>query len=107
MGTCSHANWAGDGFCDDGNNNCACDWDHGDCCGDGNNYNQCDECRCLDPSLADLTTGVPGFNQPVASDVTGELVTENLPNPPPTDIVLPGGGGANTPQPPPDDAHSV
>merc|ERR1712146_457582 len=40
---------AGDGFCDDANNNCNCDWDAGDCCGFDNKYNYCTYCLCLDP----------------------------------------------------------
>jgi len=41
--------WTGDGYCDDGNNNCGCDWDSGDCCGTGQNYNYCTDCACLEP----------------------------------------------------------
>ena len=26
-------NWIGDNYCDDGNNNAACNFDGGDCCG--------------------------------------------------------------------------
>lgn len=44
--------WTGDGYCDDGNNNCGCDWDGGDCCGAGNNYNYCQFCSCLEPGWA-------------------------------------------------------
>ncbi len=29
---CEHRAWAGDGYCDDENNGCGCDWDGGDCC---------------------------------------------------------------------------
>ena len=29
---CANASWAGDGWCDGGNNNAGCDWDGGDCC---------------------------------------------------------------------------
>lgn len=37
-------------YCDDGNNNCGCGWDGGDCCGN-NNMNYCDDCECLDPDV--------------------------------------------------------
>ena len=33
---CFKASWRNDGVCDDGNNNCACGWDQGDCCGSDN-----------------------------------------------------------------------
>jgi hypothetical protein len=52
-GTCSNAAWVGDGFCDDGNNNCNCDWDNGDCCGENGKqlqYAYCSSCACADPS---------------------------------------------------------
>lgn len=39
---------AGDGFCDDKNNNAGCDWDGGDCCGPENDFTYCTECKCLD-----------------------------------------------------------
>merc|ERR1712176_367711 len=56
MAACGKANFGGDGFCDDGNNNCGCDWDQGDCCGSsgkGKQYNYCNDCSCRDPSKAD------------------------------------------------------
>merc|ERR1712216_331517 len=51
-GGCGASAYVGDGFCDDDNNNCGCDWDDGDCCGDsGKNkqFNYCDDCECLEP----------------------------------------------------------
>merc|ERR1711907_917137 len=79
-GGCLHASWVGDGRCDDANNNCACNWDKGDCCGtvgdkrcdDENNncgcnwdggdccgvsgdtrqFSYCKACKCLDPAKA-------------------------------------------------------
>ena len=42
--------WKGDGPCDDGNNNCGCEWDGGDCCGDNVNTDYCSACECLDPN---------------------------------------------------------
>ena len=49
-------------MCDDGNNNCACDWDGGDCCGAGKSYNYCDKCECADtrykPDPKDSAPGV-------------------------------------------------
>merc|ERR1712086_1089885 len=45
--------WIGDKFCDNENNNAACQWDGGDCC--NNSYGFWDwycqpNCQCLDPS---------------------------------------------------------
>jgi len=55
--SCGSPSFAGDGFCDDQNNNGACNYDGGDCCVatvDNNQgtvkTNYCDECACLDPS---------------------------------------------------------
>merc|ERR1712025_1198003 len=59
-GSCQNSNWQGDGRCDDGNNNCGCEYDGGDCC-EGTvmkngeltgivKTNFCDACECLDPS---------------------------------------------------------
>ena len=38
--------WIGDGFCDDLNNNEACDYDNGDCCGLSAKKNFCVDCSC-------------------------------------------------------------
>ena len=38
--------WVGDGFCDDVNNNEACDYDDGDCCGLSMEKNFCVDCTC-------------------------------------------------------------
>ena len=38
--------WVGDGFCDDINNNDACDYDNGDCCGFSMKKNFCVQCIC-------------------------------------------------------------
>ena len=38
--------WVGDGFCDDINNNEACDYDNGDCCGLSMQKNFCVKCIC-------------------------------------------------------------
>ena len=43
--------YVGDKRCDDLNNNCACNWDKGDCCGvsdDSLQFEYCEKCRCLD-----------------------------------------------------------
>ena len=42
--------WNGDGFCDDQNNNEACEFDGGDCCGDNVKTQYCTQCQCLEPS---------------------------------------------------------
>ena len=47
--TCSNQNWKGDNWCDDGNNNCGCEWDGGDCCGSNVNTFYCSVCACLEP----------------------------------------------------------
>eukprot|EP00750_Incisomonas_marina_P012220 INCI16661.1.p1 GENE.INCI16661.1~~INCI16661.1.p1 ORF type:complete len:649 (+),score=121.52 INCI16661.1:206-1948(+) len=49
-GKCAVRQFEGDGYCDDNNNNCGCDWDGGDCCGPTNSYKTCDACECLDPN---------------------------------------------------------
>ena len=41
---------SGDGYCDDDNNNFACNWDGGDCCREEINTTFCKECKCLDSS---------------------------------------------------------
>ena len=41
----------GDKFCDDENNNCACDWDGGDCCDEKSDRTYCKKCQCLDPGF--------------------------------------------------------
>jgi hypothetical protein len=38
--------WVGDGFCDDINNNEACNYDDGDCCGLSMKKNFCVQCIC-------------------------------------------------------------
>ena len=40
------SSWIGDGFCDDMNNNEACDYDDGDCCGLSTRKNFCIDCIC-------------------------------------------------------------
>ena len=49
-GTCYNSSWKDDKWCDDGNNNCGCDWDGGACCGDNVNTFYCTKCECLDPT---------------------------------------------------------
>ena len=48
---CEHRAWFEDGYCDDGNNNCGCGWDGGDCCSLDANYNFCTDCECLNPKF--------------------------------------------------------
>jgi len=93
--SCQHTNWAGDGFCDDSNNVCGCDWDGGDCCGDDKTYTQCTECKCQDPAIVSFTTQLGGGKDPIVTGppVTFEQVTDEF-DPPPTP---PGGGGGITP----------
>ena len=52
-GQCGAKTYIGDGFCDDNNNNCGCDWDQGDCCGKSGKSKQfsyCTACDCLNPA---------------------------------------------------------
>ena len=42
--------WIGDGFCDDMNNNEACNYDNGDCCGIHSDHHYCIECKCISKS---------------------------------------------------------
>ena len=51
-GTCQETTWKGDNYCDDGNNNCGCEWDGGDCCGSNVKTDFCSACECLDPNAA-------------------------------------------------------
>ena len=61
-GTCEQNNYneyggpqyQGDGTCDDGNNNCGCEWDGGDCC--GGNINFCEDCECRIDQFSPTTT---------------------------------------------------
>ena len=47
--TCDSLTGWRDGFCDDENNNCGCDWDGGDCCRAHSNKKFCSDCLCLEP----------------------------------------------------------
>merc|ERR1719242_2667750 len=58
---CGSPQWQGDNYCDDENNNAACEWDGGDCCGDDVNTQYCSACECLDP--AEQCTGTCGSPQ--------------------------------------------
>merc|ERR1711907_624378 len=54
-GTCEIHAWKGDGKCDDGNNNCGCGWDGGDCCGKSGGslpFAYCSNCQCKNPAKA-------------------------------------------------------
>ena len=93
--SCSKPALAGDGYCDDGNNNCGCDWDNGDCCKAtiGASYNYCSKCLCMDPLSPQY---VGGSGEPPTIPATPEPITQ--PDfEPPTVPVQPGGA-----TPPPD-----
>jgi len=49
---CEVPEWQADGYCDDENNNAACNFDGGDCCNNNNfGWNDyCFDCECLDPN---------------------------------------------------------
>ena len=53
-GTCQETKWKGDNSCDDGNNNCGCEWDGGDCCGSNVNTDYCSACECLGVDCCEL-----------------------------------------------------
>jgi len=58
---CEFPLWANDTYCDDENNNAACNWDGGACCGCAKKH-FCHECLCLDPDgevFDDCTTPWP------------------------------------------------
>ena len=72
-GGCLAKQWVGDGRCDDLNNNCACNWDEGDCCGksgDSLQFEYCTACACLDP--AKKKAGCPGSGQCGAKPYLGD-----------------------------------
>jgi len=50
-GSCGLAAYKGDGFCDDANNNCGCEYDEGDCCGPTVSKKYCKACKCIDPGF--------------------------------------------------------
>ena len=54
-GSCVES-WIGDNFCDDMNNNAACQFDGGDCCGDNVDTTYCTACECLDQTTTTTTT---------------------------------------------------
>ena len=43
--------WVGDRFCDDMNNNEACNYDGGDCCGTLADKRFCLQCQCICKSI--------------------------------------------------------
>ena len=47
---CELPQWSNDLYCDDGNNNAACNWDGGACCGCYVIKDFCEVCTCLDPN---------------------------------------------------------
>ena len=58
---CAVPEWQGDGYCDDFNNDAACNWDGGDCCNNNMpDYDiECSECQCLDPNFNTATPPTP------------------------------------------------
>ena len=50
-GSCEIDGYKGDGYCDDGNNNCGCEFDGGDCCNPHANMDYCSECKCIDDQI--------------------------------------------------------
>jgi len=52
-GKCKSKTYKGDGNCDDGNNNCGCDYDGGDCCPTAKRpkvkKTYCQVCKCINP----------------------------------------------------------
>ena len=64
--------WIGDNYCDDVNNNEACNWDGGDCCGDNINTDYCSVCACLDPKT---TTTTSTTTTPTTTTTTTTIAT--------------------------------
>jgi len=60
-GSCKYKQYKGDNYCDDGNNNCGCDYDGGDCCGSNVNKKYCQACKCLDPNHKPACEGTCEF----------------------------------------------
>ena len=52
VGYCLGDIWRGNGYCDDANNNIACNFDDGDCCGSCVNREFCSDCLCLSEGSA-------------------------------------------------------
>ena len=51
---CGEFDWVNDGFCDDMNNNEACNYDGGDCCGTLADKRFCLQCQCICKSIKKL-----------------------------------------------------
>merc|ERR1712198_225880 len=83
-GDCAQPQWQGDGFCDDENNNAACNWDGGDCCALTNSNADkdvyCDDCTCLDPNAQSNPNPEPTTSNGPSTDP----FTTSSPNPEPT-----------------------
>ena len=55
--TCGSPQYLGDGYCDDDNNVCGCNWDNGDCCTvDETANDHCSVCMCLDRTSVHYAT---------------------------------------------------
>merc|ERR1719367_353667 len=68
---CGSPHWKGDDYCDDENNNAACDFDGGDCCQEDpikgwDNY--CKECECLEAKCDEKTESHPWFKDNYCDD---------------------------------------
>lgn len=75
--TCAIPLYYNDTWCDDENNNAACNWDGGDCCG-----SQCKigVCNCLDPNFGGITTPSPPTTTTTKKTTT--MTTTKAPAPP-------------------------
>ena len=81
-GTCGDPDYKGDGYCDDTNNYCGCEWDGGDCCETTTSTSTvitdyCSVCECLDPNAnaADTTTDPPTTTTTDPPTTTNETTT--------------------------------
>ena len=73
-GTCSDPEYKGDNYCDDGNNNCGCEWDGGDCC--GSVYTTyCSACECLDPNYSTNSTTITTTTMTTMTTTTTTITT--------------------------------
>ena len=57
------ADWVGDGFCDDINNNRECYYDNGDCCGCDVQIQYCIDCTCQKTACKYLSSIIIIFNK--------------------------------------------
>ena len=85
-GGCGSPQWANDQWCDDENNNAACNWDGGACCdNDFAGYTQyCTACECLDPNAGGNPTTQGPTEGPTTQGPTSGPTTQGPTAAPPS-----------------------